>query len=283
MSAPEKAAAIATRKHTGPPVSMLTCYDYPTARLFDEADIDVLLVGDSLGMVVLGYPDTTHVTLDQMLHHVAAVARAKPRALIIGDLSIGTYPDPATALANARKLVEAGADAVKLEGGVRQAEKVRVIVNAGIPVCGHLGMLPQRVLEEGGYKKKGKTPEQSAALLEGALALVDAGVFAIVLESVIPATAAWLTAQLPVPTIGIGCGDHTCDGEVAVATDLLGTYPWFVPPFVKPEANLAPQIRAAAAAYKARVAGVEHPQRYPVSQDDAGKSQAAGIISPHEA
>ena len=253
MSAPEKAAAIAARKHSGPPVSMLTCYDYPTARLFDEADIDVLLVGDSLGMVVLGFPDTTHVTLDQMLHHVAAVARAKPRALIIGDLSIGTYPDPATALTNARKLVEAGADAVKLEGGVRQAEKVRAIVNAGIPVCGHLGMLPQRVLEEGGYKKKGKTPEQNAALLDGARALVDAGVFAIVLESVIPATAAWLTAQLPVPTIGIGCGDHTCDGEVAVATDLLGSYPWFVPPFAKPDANLAPQIREAAKAYIKRV------------------------------
>lgn len=253
MTGSEKAAAIAARKQTGPPVSMLTAYDYPTARLFDEAGIDALLVGDSLGMVVLGYPDTTHVTLDQMIHHVAAVARAKPRALVIGDLSIDTYPDPATALANARRLVTAGADAVKLEGGVRQAEKVRAIVQAGIPVCGHLGMLPQRVLEEGGYKKKGKTPEQSASLLEGARALVDAGVFAIVLESVIPDTAAWLTAQLPVPTIGIGCGTRTCDGEVAVATDLLGSYPWFVPPFAQAEAQLAPQIRDAAAAYIRRV------------------------------
>lgn len=262
---------------------MLTAYDYPTARLFDEAGIDALLVGDSLGMVVLGYQDTTHVTLEQMIHHVGAVARAKPRALVIGDLSIGTYPDPATALANARRLVAAGAEAVKLEGGLRQAEKVRAIVQAGIPVCGHLGMLPQRVLEEGGYKKKGKTPEQSAALLEGARALVEAGVFAIVLESVIPATAAWLTAQLPVPTIGIGCGEHTCDGEVAVATDLLGSYPWFVPPFAKPEADLAPRIRAAAAAYKVRVAGAEHPARDTASEDDAGKSRAAGIVSSHEA
>ena len=238
---------------------MLTAYDYPTARLFDEAGIDTLLVGDSLGMVVLGYPDTTHVTLDHMLHHVAAVARAKPKALVIGDLSIGTYPDPATALANARKLVEAGAEAVKLEGGLRQAEKVRAIVKAGIPVCGHLGMLPQRVLEEGGYRKKGKTPEQSAALLEGALALVEAGVFAIVLESIVPQTAEWLTSQIAVPTIGIGSGEHTCDGEVAVATDLLGSYPWFVPPFAKPEANLAPQITAAAAAYKSRVQHVPVP------------------------
>lgn len=232
---------------------MLTAYDYPTARLFDDAGIDVLLVGDSLGMVVLGFPDTTHVTLEHMLHHVAAVARAKPNALVVGDLSIGSYPDPATALASARKLVEAGAEAVKLEGGIRQAAKVRAIVEAGIPVCGHLGMLPQRVLEEGGYRKKGKTPAQSAALLEGAQALTEAGVFAIVLESVVPKTAEWLTAQLPVPTIGIGCGEHTCDGEVAVATDLIGSFPWFVPPFAKPEANLAPQITAAAAAYKTRV------------------------------
>lgn len=256
MTGSEKAAAIAARKASGPPVAMLTTYDYPTARLFDEAGIDALLVGDSLGMVVLGYPDTTHVTLDHMLHHVAAVARAKPKALVIGDLSIGSYPDPETALANARRLVAAGAEAVKLEGGVRQAEKVRAIVNAGIPVCGHLGMLPQRVLEEGGYKKKGKTPEQSAALLEGALALVDAGVFAIVLESIVPATAQWLSSQIAVPTIGIGCGEHTCDGEVSVATDLIGTFPWFVPPFAKPEANLAPQITAAAAAYRKRVQSV---------------------------
>jgi len=253
VTGPEKAAALAARKNAGPPVTMLTAYDYPTARLFDDAGIDALLVGDSLGMVVLGYPDTTHVTLEHMLHHVAAVARAKPKALVIGDLSIGTYPDPATALANARKLVEAGAEAVKLEGGVRQAAKVRAIVDAGIPVCGHLGMLPQRVLEEGGYRKKGKTPEQSAALLEGAQALVDAGVFAIVLESVVPKTAGWLTSQLAIPTIGIGCGEHTCDGEVAVATDLIGTFPWFVPPFARPEANLSPQITAAAVAYKARV------------------------------
>ena len=149
MTGSEKAAAIAARKASGPPVTMLTAYDYPTARLFDEAGVDALLVGDSLGMVVLGYPDTTHVTLDQMLHHVAAVARAEPRALVIGDFSIGTYPDPATALATARRLVAAGAEAVKLEGGLRQVEKVRAIVEAGIPVCGHLGMLPQRVLEEG--------------------------------------------------------------------------------------------------------------------------------------
>ncbi|GAA5482275.1 3-methyl-2-oxobutanoate hydroxymethyltransferase [Haloferula sargassicola] len=234
---------------------MLTAYDYPTARLLDESGIDVLLVGDSLGMVVLGFPDTTHVTLDHMLHHVAAVARAKPEALIIGDLPIDTYPDPDTTVANARRLIDAGAEAVKLEGGIRQAEKVAALTAAGIPVCGHLGMLPQRVLEEGGYKKKGRTPEQVEWLRDGCQALVEAGVFAIVLESVIPEVAAQLTAELPVPTIGIGCGETTCDGEVAVVTDLVGSYPWFVPPFAKPEADVSSSIRAAAEAYRRRVQG----------------------------
>lgn len=252
MTAQQKAAALGTRKG-GLPIAALTAYDYPTARLLDDSGIDVLLVGDSLGMVVLGFPDTTHVTLEHMLHHVAAVARAKPKALIIGDLPIHTYDTPEMALDTARQLVAAGADAVKLEGGIRQAEKVRAITKAGIPVVGHLGMLPQRVLEEGGYHKKGKTPEQSDALREGANALINAGVFAIVLESVIPDTARELTASLPVPTIGIGCGDHTCDGEIAVITDVLGSFPWFVPPFAKPEANLASSIRHAASHYITRV------------------------------
>lgn len=236
-------------------ISALTAYDYPTARLLDESGVDVLLVGDSLGMVVLGYPDTTQVTLEQMLHHVAAVARAKPKAFVLGDMPIHSYEDHVQAVETARRLVAAGADGVKLEGGVRQAAKVRAIVEAGIPVIGHLGMLPQRVLEEGGYRKKGKTPEQAEALLEGAHALVAAGVSAIVLESVVPATARMISEKLPVPTIGIGCGEDTCDGEVAVVTDLLGSYPWFVPPFARPEANVAAVIRVAAAKYVARVTG----------------------------
>ena len=252
MTALQKAESIRARKG-GRRIAVLTAYDYPSARLLDESGVDILLVGDSLGMVVLGFPDTTHVTLDHMLHHVAAVARAKPQALVVGDLPIHTYDTPEQALASARRLVAAGAEAVKLEGGVRQAEKVRAITAAGIPVMGHLGMLPQRVLEEGGYHKKGKTPEQSEALREGAQALIEAGVFAIVFESVIPETARKLTDSLSVPTIGIGCGDRTCDGEVAVITDLLGSYPWFVPPFARPEADLASAIRNAADRYVARV------------------------------
>jgi 3-methyl-2-oxobutanoate hydroxymethyltransferase len=213
----------------------------------------VLLVGDSLGMVVLGFPDTTHVTLDHVLHHVAAVARARPQALVLGDLPIHSYDTPAQALESARRLVAAGAEAVKLEGGVRQAEKVRAITAAGIPVIGHLGMLPQRVLEEGGYRKKGKTPEQAEAIREGAQALIEAGVSALVFESIVPETARKLSAALAVPTIGIGCGNHTCDGEVAVVTDLLGSYPWFVPPFARPEADLAGATRGAVERYLARV------------------------------
>ncbi|MCU0748880.1 MAG: 3-methyl-2-oxobutanoate hydroxymethyltransferase [Akkermansiaceae bacterium] len=252
MTASEKADSLRLRKG-GRPIAALTTYDYPTARLLDECGVDLLLVGDSLGMVVLGFPDTTHVTLDHMLHHVAAVARAKPQALVVGDLPIHTYDTPEDALRTAQRLVEAGAEAVKLEGGIRQAEKVRTITAAGIPVIGHLGMLPQRVLEEGGYRKKGKTPEQADAIREGAEALIDAGVSAIVFESIVPATAKLLSESLAVPTIGIGCGEHTCDGEIAVVTDLLGSYPWFVPPFAKPEADLAETIRGAAHRYISRV------------------------------
>ena len=252
MTALEKAEQLCKRKG-GRPISALTAYDYPTARLLDESGVDVLLVGDSLGMVVLGFPDTTRVTLHHMLHHVAAVARAKPRALIIGDLPIHTYGTPEEALDTARQLVAAGAEAVKLEGGIRQAEKVSFITGAGIPVIGHLGMLPQRVLEEGGYRKKGKTPEQIEFIREGAQSLIDAGVSAIVFESIIPDTAKLLSDSLSVPTIGIGCGDGTCDGEIAVVTDLLGSYPWFVPPFAKPEADVAGVTRTAVERYIARV------------------------------
>lgn len=252
MTQNQKVAALSGKKGSGS-IAALTCYDYPTAKLLDETGIDILLVGDSLGMVVLGFPDTTHVTLDHVLHHLSAVARAQPAALVIADLPIHTYDTPEQALETARALVAAGADAVKLEGGVRQAEKVRTITQAGIPVCGHLGMLPQRVLEEGGYHKKGKTPEQTQAILDGAHALIDAGVFAIVLESVTPTAAATITRSISVPTIGIGCGESTCDGEIAVITDLLGSFPWFVPPFAKPEANLSASIQDAAKKYITRV------------------------------
>lgn len=252
MTAQQKADSLRARKGHRP-VTALTAYDYPIARLIDECGVDVLLVGDSLGMVVLGFPDTTHVTLDHMLHHLAAVARAKPKALVLGDLPIHTYDTPTQALETAEKLVAAGAEAVKLEGGTDQAEKIRAITRAGIPVVGHLGMLPQSVLEEGGYHKKGKTQEQADILLRDARAIIEAGVCAIVLESVIPATARLISESIEVPTIGIGCGGSTCDGEVAVITDLLGSFPWFVPPFATPEADLATITKNAVERYIRRV------------------------------
>ena len=254
VTAAEKAAALRVRKGQRP-IAALTAYDYPSARLLDECGVDLILVGDSLGMVVLGFPDTTHVTLDHMRHHVAAVARARPRALVVGDLPIHSYDTPGQALESARRLVEAGAEAVKLEGGRDQAEKVRAITAAGIPVVGHLGMLPQRVLEEGGYRKKGRSPEQAEAILEDARALVAAGVVAIVLESVVPQAARAVSAGITVPTIGIGCGEGQCDGEVAVLTDLLGSFPWFVPPFAKPETDVAAATREAVRRYIARLDG----------------------------
>lgn len=251
MTSLEKAAALKARVHQPEnPISALTAYDYPTARLLDEAGIDLLLVGDSLGMVVLGFPDTTHVTMEHMLHHTAAAARGCQNALVLGDLPIHSYSTPKEAVGNARKLVAVGAEAVKLEGGVGQADKVRAIVESGIPVVGHLGMLPQRVKEEGGYKKKGKTKEQSAALKEGALALQDAGICALVLESVIPTVARELSLSLEVPTIGIGCGNGNTHGEIAVVTDLLGSYPWFVPPFAIPRAHHGDSTTKAATEYR---------------------------------
>lgn len=249
MTGPQKADALRQRKTTGPAIASLTAYDYPQARLLDEAGTDLILVGDSLGMVVLGYPDTTQVTMDHMLHHTAAAARGTRSALLVSDLPINSYSTPALALTNARRLVTAGAEAVKLEGGVQQTDKVRAIIEAGIPVLGHLGMLPQRVREEGGYSKKGRSTDEIEALRDGALALREAGCFAIVLESVLPEVARDLTAQLAIPTIGIGCGQHTCDGEIAVLTDLLGSYPWFVPPFATPRASVAEETTRAVQAY----------------------------------
>ncbi|MFM2297264.1 MAG: 3-methyl-2-oxobutanoate hydroxymethyltransferase [Verrucomicrobiota bacterium] len=236
-------------------ISALTAYDYPTARLLDEAGIDLLLVGDSLGMVVLGFPDTTHVTMEHMTHHIAAVARAQSQALVLGDLPIHSYDTPEIALHSARRLIDAGADAVKLEGGEAMADTVKHLIDHGIPVIGHIGMLPQQVVEEGGYRKKGKTPAAADQLLRDAAALETAGVCAIVLESIVPTVAAAITQQTNVPTIGIGCGETTCDGEVAVISDLLGSFPWFVPPFAKPEAQLAELTRQAAKNYRLRVCG----------------------------
>jgi len=242
-------------KRRGERVTSLTAYDYPTARLLDEAGIDIILVGDSVGMVALGYDDTTSVTLDEIIHHTRAVARGVKRALLVSDLPIHTYNTPDDAVASARKLVGAGAQAVKLEGGVSHIAQIEAIITAGIPFLGHIGMLPQSVREEGGYKIKGRTAEQAEALLHDAEALERAGAFAIVLEIVAAEAAKRISETITIPTIGIGSGPH-CDGEILVTHDLIGLYPWFTPKFVAPAANVADQIRNAARVFIERTRSV---------------------------
>ncbi|MCE0497665.1 MAG: 3-methyl-2-oxobutanoate hydroxymethyltransferase [Methylacidiphilales bacterium] len=232
-------------KARGERIAALTAYDYPTARLLDEAGVPLILVGDSLGMVVLGYPDTTQVTLAEMRHHVAAVARAKPRALVVADLSYHTYETAQNAVANAHVLTQAGAEAVKLEGGVAVVPEIKALREAGIAVMGHVGMLPQHVKEDGGYKVKGRSAEQKEQLMADALAVEEAGVFALVLELVEPEFAGEITSRVKIPTIGIGSGKH-CDGQILVTHDLVGAFPWFRPKFAVAKADVAGAIRAAA-------------------------------------
>lgn len=243
-----------SRKTLGPPLTVLTCYDYPTARLLDESGIDLLLCGDSLGMVVLGMPDTTGVTMADMLHHTRAVARGIQRVRLISDLPFESYQTPLMAVKNAQRLIEAGAHAVKLEGGTNMLPQINAIIAAGIPFVGHLGMLPQSVVIEGGYKKKGKTPEGAAQLLADAIALDQAGAIACVLESVVPAVAAEITQRVKMNTIGIGAGPD-CDGQVLVTPDLLGSFPWFRPPFAKARADVASETLRAVKEYIQEVQG----------------------------
>jgi 3-methyl-2-oxobutanoate hydroxymethyltransferase len=240
---------IRAMKARGEKIAALTAYDYPMAKLLDEAGIPFIFVGDSLGMVVLGYPDTTHVTMAEMEHHVRAAARAKPNALFGADLPFKSYETPEQAIKNSKRLLAAGAEFVKAEGGREIIDQVRAIISAGIPFCGHLGMLPQQAVEEGGYHVKGKKESERGALFEDAKALADAGTFAIVLELVTPPVAKEISQALPIPTIGIGSGDD-CDGQILVTPDLVGLFPWFTPRFVKPQANCAAQIKAAVTAWK---------------------------------
>lgn len=243
---------IRAMKVRGEKIPALTAYDYPMAKLLDECGVSLLLVGDSVGMVVLGYPDTTRVTMDDMLHHTRAAARGNKNALIGSDLPFKTYQTPDDAVANAKKLVAAGAEFVKAEGGREILPQVKAVLAAGIPFCGHLGMLPQHVLEEGGYRIKGKKDEEHHALVEDARALADAGAFAIVLELVTPPVAKEISEQIAIPTIGIGSGPD-CNGQILVTHDLIGTFPWFTPRFAKPRANCAAEIRTAVAAWKSSV------------------------------
>jgi 3-methyl-2-oxobutanoate hydroxymethyltransferase len=241
-------------KKRGEKVTALTAYDYPTARLLDESGIDIILVGDSLGMVVLGYEDTTSVSLDEMLHHTRAVARGVKSALVVGDMPIHTFATPAQAVATAKQFIDAGAQAVKLEGGVSHTAHIAAITDAGIPYMAHIGMLPQQVREQGGYRVKGKTQSEAEALIADARAVEKAGAFSVVLEIVVPEIAKQITNAIGIPTIGIGSGEQ-CDGQILVTHDLIGLFPWFTPKFVSPEARVADEIRRAAQAFIERTRG----------------------------
>lgn len=247
-----KAEDIRAMKARREKVASLTAYDFPMARLLDEAGIPLLLVGDSLGMVVLGYPDTTHVTMEEIEHHTRAAARGRTRALLIADMPYRSYETVERAVANAKRLVAAGAEGVKAEGGREILPQVKAILGNGIPFLGHLGMLPQHVLEEGGYHIKGKQEAEHQALMADADALAQAGAFGVVLELVTSRVAKEITARVSIPTIGIGSGPD-CDGQILVTPDLLGMLPWYSLKHVKPKLNAAEQIRTVVAEWKRSV------------------------------
>jgi 3-methyl-2-oxobutanoate hydroxymethyltransferase len=241
-------------KLKGEKIVMLTAYDYSTARLVDEAEIPLILVGDSLGMVVLGYESTIPVIMEEMLHHTKAVVRGTKQAMVIGDMPFMTYHvSVENALRNAARFIqEAGAQAVKLEGGVTVAEKVKRIVECGIPVMGHIGLTPQSIHQFGGFKMQGKTPEAAANLLEDAKALEQAGAFAIVLETIPANLGQLITDKVSIPTIGIGAGPD-CDGQVQVINDILGSFSDFVPRHAKQYVKLTDIISKAVIQYRDEV------------------------------
>lgn len=244
---------IRKRKGAGPRLSMLTAYDYPSARLLDEAGVDILLVGDSVGTVMWGLPHTLSVSLDEMIPYAKSVARGAARALVVGDLPMGSYQvTPEQALESALRFVkECGAHAVKLEGGSEMADTVRKLVRSGIPVMGHIGLTPQSLNVMGSYRMHGKEPAERDELLRSAKALEEAGAFSLVLECVEEGLSREITGSISIPTIGIGSG-NVCDGEVLVLHDLLGLTLGKVPKFVRPEANLKELVSGAAARFIAR-------------------------------
>jgi 3-methyl-2-oxobutanoate hydroxymethyltransferase len=244
------------------PITMLTAYDYPTAQALDAAGIDAILVGDSLAMVVLGYPDTLSVSMEEMLHHARAVSRGAARPLLIGDMPFMSYQaDRAEALRNAgRFLKEGGMNAVKIEGGRSMAETARCMVEAGIPVLGHIGLTPQSTNALGGFRVQGRTAEAARALVEDAIALEKAGCFAVVIEGVPERLGTYITERISIPTIGIGAG-RGVSGQILVTHDLLGLYGRFTPRFAKRYAELGNTMRLAFEAYRADVESRAFPSR----------------------
>jgi 3-methyl-2-oxobutanoate hydroxymethyltransferase len=242
------------KKEKGETITMLTAYDYPTGLLVDQAGIDIILVGDSLAMVVLGHENTVAVTMDEMLHHCKAVARGARNPLLVGDMPFMSYQvDVKEAIRNAgRFLKEGGMDVIKLEGGRDMAPTVKAIVDAGIPVMGHIGLTPQTVSKLGGYRVQGRDVATAKALIDDALALEDAGAFSLILEAIPGPVAKLITERVSIPTIGIGAGPD-CDVQVLVIHDLIGLFDRFVPKFVKQYANIFPTITGALEDYRDEV------------------------------
>lgn len=254
--------AFAAAKKNGRKITMLTAYDYTMATLLDSAGIDCLLVGDSLGMVMLGYNDTLRVTMDDMVHHCAAVSRGVKRALTVGDMPFLSYHvNSDEAVRNAGRLIqEGGMEAVKLEGGAQVLDSVKAIVRAQIPLMGHLGLTPQSINVFGGFKIQGRQERAAQRIMDDALALEDAGAFSVVLECVPAELAARITEKLTIPVIGIGAGPY-CDGQVLVVDDILGMYDKIKPSFVKQYAEVGKQITEAAAKYAEEVRSGEFPTK----------------------
>lgn len=250
------------RKKEGKKITMLTAYDYPIARLVDEAGIDSILVGDSLGMVVLGYDSTVPVTMDEMIHHAKAVRRGTRYAFLVGDMPFMSYQiSKEEAIRNAgRFMKEAGCDAVKLEGGYEVAETTQAIVDAGIPVLGHLGLTPQTISKLGGFKVQGKDADAAKRIVDQALTLEKVGCFAIVLECIPDMLAKLISEKLTIPTIGIGAGPH-CDGQVLVTNDMLGLFDRFLPKFVKQYVKLSTSIADGIRRYKDEVENGKYPDK----------------------
>jgi len=247
-------ADLQKKKETGQKITMMTAYDYPTASLVDQAGIDTILVGDSLGMVMLGFDSTVPVTMDDMIHHTKAVVRGTKYGFILGDMPFMSYQiSIAKAIENAGRFIkEAGCDCVKLEGGTEMAPVVKAIVDAGIPVCAHIGLTPQTATKLSGFKVQGKDAESAKELVQSAKDLEEAGAFMIVMECIPDILAEKITGELNMPTIGIGAGKD-CDGQVLVYHDLVGLFERFTPKFVKQYINLAPKIREALIKFKDEV------------------------------
>jgi 3-methyl-2-oxobutanoate hydroxymethyltransferase len=283
MATNTTAPGLRARKGSGDPLVMVTAYDAPSARIAERAGVDLILVGDSVAMAVLGYEDTLQVTVDDLAHHTAAVARTSPSALVVADLPwLSYHTGTGAAVTNAGRLIRAGASAVKLEGGRKRLPVIEAIVDAEIPVVGHLGLTPQSVLAMGGFKVQGRAVEAAEAIIDDAVAIAEAGCFAIVLEGIPDEVARLVTAAVPVPTIGIGAGPY-CDGQVLVFHDVVGLEERLAPKFVRRYADLAGAAVAALSAWAADVRGGRFPaeaETYHLSAEVAGELRAAGTRAP---